>query len=227
VEKDHLRNRTPHFLCGSLTEEESTIAINTPVPNTPFPLKKSLNKSVDTSAVSLREFSLGPRQVKKASDKMAKNPSTDAQTSGMFWQLYYRMHFVSRTFSLSAKIQHFANLFAAVCYGDDPDAESGPEEADPKSEKKTNKNRSKKKSADDLALVYRDEEPLKTHGKEDKKVEDRTIEVFPPKAVAMHRVRWNMNTGSERWLCYGGAAGLVRCQEIILSDFDKKLAMKR
>ncbi|KAE8098519.1 hypothetical protein FH972_016576 [Carpinus fangiana] len=198
VEKDHSRNRTPHFLCGSLTEEESTestIAINTPVPNTPFPLKKSLNKSVDTS-VSLREFSLGPRQVKKASDKMAENLGTDAQT-------------------------------LALCYGDDLGAESGPEEADPKSEKKTNKNRGKKKSGDDLALVYRVEEPQKTHGKEDKKVEDRTIEVFPPKAVAMHRVRWNMNTGSERWLCYGGAAGLVRCQEIVLSDFDKKLAMKR
>ncbi|XP_059462909.1 uncharacterized protein LOC132191818 isoform X2 [Corylus avellana] len=196
VEKDHSRNRTPHFLCGSLTEEESTIAINTPVPNTPFPLKKSLNKSVDTS-VSLREFSLGPRQVKKASDKMAKNPSTDAQT-------------------------------LALCYGDDLGAESGPEEADPKSEKKLKKSRGKKNSGDDLALVYGDEEPVKkTLGKEDRKVEDRTIEVFPPKAVAMHRVRWNMNKGSERWLCYGGAAGLVRCQEIALSDFDKKLAMKR
>jgi hypothetical protein len=97
VDKDHLRNRTPHFLCGSLTEEESTVAINTPVPNTPFPLKKSLNKSVDTS-VSLREFSLGSRQVKKASDKMAKSPSTDAQTVGKFWQLHYRMHFVSPNF---------------------------------------------------------------------------------------------------------------------------------
>ncbi|KAG7597602.1 WD40-repeat-containing domain superfamily [Arabidopsis suecica] len=39
-------------------------------------------------------------------------------------------------------------------------------------------------------------------------------EGFPPKMVAMHRVRWNMNKGSERWLCYGGAAGIVRCQEI-------------
>ncbi|KAL9857010.1 putative transcription factor WD40-like family [Arabidopsis thaliana] len=39
-------------------------------------------------------------------------------------------------------------------------------------------------------------------------------EEFPPKMVAMHRVRWNMNKGSERWLCYGGAAGIVRCQEI-------------
>lgn len=37
---------------------------------------------------------------------------------------------------------------------------------------------------------------------------------FPPKMVAMHCVRWNMNKGSERWLCYGGAAGIVRCQEI-------------
>ena len=57
--------------------------------------------------------------------------------------------------------------------------------------------------------------------------EARTNEVFPPKMVAMHKVRWNMNKGSERWLCYGGAAGLVRCQEIVLSDFDRKLAMKR
>ncbi|CAH2036808.1 unnamed protein product, partial [Thlaspi arvense] len=42
-------------------------------------------------------------------------------------------------------------------------------------------------------------------------------EGFPPKMVAMHRVRWNMNKGSERWLCYGGAAGIVRCQEIAAS----------
>ncbi|KAM0947406.1 putative transcription factor WD40-like family [Dioscorea sansibarensis] len=37
---------------------------------------------------------------------------------------------------------------------------------------------------------------------------------FPPKILAMHKVRWNMNKGSERWLCYGGAAGIARCQEI-------------
>ena len=48
-----------------------------------------------------------------------------------------------------------------------------------------------------------------------------------PKMVAMHKVRWNVNKGSERWLCYGGAAGLVRCQEIVLSDFDRKLTMQR
>ncbi|KAL6574965.1 hypothetical protein OROMI_012250 [Orobanche minor] len=46
-------------------------------------------------------------------------------------------------------------------------------------------------------------------------VEKQEIEVFPPKIVAMHRVRWNVNKGSERWLCYGGAAGLVRFQQAI------------
>ncbi|EEE56812.1 hypothetical protein OsJ_06404 [Oryza sativa Japonica Group] len=40
------------------------------------------------------------------------------------------------------------------------------------------------------------------------------FEVFPPKAVAMHRLRWTMNKGSEKWLCYGGAAGIIRCQRI-------------
>jgi general transcription factor 3C polypeptide 2 len=42
----------------------------------------------------------------------------------------------------------------------------------------------------------------------------KDFEVFPPKSVALHRVRWNVNKGSERWLCYGGAAGIVRCQRI-------------
>uniref|UniRef100_A0A453FZ39 Uncharacterized protein n=1 Tax=Aegilops tauschii subsp. strangulata TaxID=200361 RepID=A0A453FZ39_AEGTS len=40
------------------------------------------------------------------------------------------------------------------------------------------------------------------------------FELFPPKAVALHRLRWNMNKGSEKWLCYGGAAGIIRCQRI-------------
>ncbi|XP_044977638.1 uncharacterized protein LOC123444844 [Hordeum vulgare subsp. vulgare] len=42
----------------------------------------------------------------------------------------------------------------------------------------------------------------------------KDFELFPPKAVALHRLRWNMNKGSEKWLCYGGAAGIIRCQRI-------------
>ena len=121
------------------------------------------------------------------------------------------------------------NLVAALCYGDDPGTESGTEEAltCPKSKKRPNSRSSNKKNPeDDLALVCRDEEPSHTQEKENGKAEARTIEVFPPKIVAMRRVRWNMNKGSERWLCYGGEAGVVRCQEIVLSDVDRKLALK-
>ena len=42
----------------------------------------------------------------------------------------------------------------------------------------------------------------------------KDLKVIPPNSVALHRVRWNMNKGSERWLCYGGAAGIIRCQRI-------------
>lgn len=42
----------------------------------------------------------------------------------------------------------------------------------------------------------------------------QNVEVFPPKSVALHRLRWNMNKGSEKWLCYGGASGIIRCQRI-------------
>ncbi|PKA57401.1 hypothetical protein AXF42_Ash013589 [Apostasia shenzhenica] len=40
------------------------------------------------------------------------------------------------------------------------------------------------------------------------------ISAFPSKTLALHKVRWNMNKGSERWLCYGGAAGIVRCHKV-------------
>ncbi|KAM0886075.1 hypothetical protein ACQ4PT_029908 [Festuca glaucescens] len=42
----------------------------------------------------------------------------------------------------------------------------------------------------------------------------QNVEVFPPKSIALHRLRWNMNKGSEKWLCYGGASGIIRCQRI-------------
>ncbi|XP_075514535.1 uncharacterized protein LOC142549461 isoform X2 [Primulina tabacum] len=46
------------------------------------------------------------------------------------------------------------------------------------------------------------------------------IQVLPPKIVSMHRVRWNANKKCKKWLCYGGAAGLVRCQEVDISGFE-------
>lgn len=42
VEKDS-RNKAPHFLCGSFTEEDSILTVNTPLSTTPFIVKKSMN----------------------------------------------------------------------------------------------------------------------------------------------------------------------------------------
>lgn len=40
AEKDPVRNRAPHFLCGSLSEDKSTISVNTPSVDIPVTWKK-------------------------------------------------------------------------------------------------------------------------------------------------------------------------------------------
>jgi general transcription factor 3C polypeptide 2 len=89
---------------------------------------------------------------------------------------------------------------------------------------------SKKKPSDNT--VCSDVVSANTPGVDNEKPDSGSIiihepEVFPPKMAALHKVRWNMNKGSERWLCFGGANGLVRCQKIVYSDVDKKWALKR
>jgi len=89
-------------------------------------------------------------------------------------------------------------------------------------------NRSKKKPEESLALVCRDDVPPITPEADNEKSDFGNIpETFPPKMAALHKVRWNMNKGSEKWLCFGGACGIVRCQEIVYSDIDKKWALKK
>ncbi|PSS23600.1 General transcription factor 3C polypeptide like [Actinidia chinensis var. chinensis] len=185
VEKDPLRNRAPHFLCGSVTEEESTITINTPLPDTPFPMKKSLNEWSNAPR-TIRGFLSESNQAKRAKEQIAKGQSLDSQP-------------------------------LALCYSDDPGTEIGSESPALQKSKQVSKSKtnSKKKQKADQALGCRDEEPEDTEkGDGENGGVGVEIEVLPPKIVAMHRVRWNMNKGSERWLCYGGAAGIVRCQEI-------------
>ncbi|GAB4833419.1 hypothetical protein Ancab_031662 [Ancistrocladus abbreviatus] len=52
------------------------------------------------------------------------------------------------------------------------------------------------------------------------------VKILPSKVVAIHRVRWNMSKESERWLCYGGAPGIVLCEEIVSPEDDEKLLKK-
>lgn len=79
----------------------------------------------------------------------------------------------------------------------------------------TSKTKPKTKTSQSLVCVDNDNKNEEENVEEESMANDEEKDVFPPKIVAMHRVRWNMNKGSERLLCYGGAAGIVRCQEII------------
>ncbi|XP_022765150.1 uncharacterized protein LOC111310200 isoform X2 [Durio zibethinus] len=191
VDKDFSRHRTPHFPCGSLTEEESAVIVNTPLPDIPVTLKKPSN-DYGEGPRSMRAFLTESNQGKNAKDRKAKVAASNKQTLALY-------------------------------YGNDPGVESESEETlAALQSKRKQKSNGKKKADDDQVLAIRIEEPTNTQKEET----GNEIEVFPPKIVAMHRVRWNMNKGSERWLCYGGAAGIVRCQEIIVPDVDKKSARK-
>ncbi|KAK4419352.1 hypothetical protein Salat_2348100 [Sesamum alatum] len=84
--------------------------------------------------------------------------------------------------------------------------------------KSTQSSKTTQSKPNQVTLLCTSEDAGQLQGKgSGKEEEDDGIEVFPPKIVAIHRVRWNVNKGSEKWLCYGGAAGLVRCQEVDFS----------
>ncbi|XP_056171367.1 uncharacterized protein LOC115664632 isoform X2 [Syzygium oleosum] len=114
----------------------------------------------------------------------------------------------------------------ALCYGDDPSVESGWEETLASFKSKKNKKSGKLNKIKPRVEMQKYKEPETAHEGAPKAVTWSEFETFPPKIVAMHRVRWNMNKGSERWLCSGGAAGIVRCQEIDMSSTDRKSKRK-
>ncbi|KAJ7976092.1 General transcription factor 3C polypeptide 2 [Quillaja saponaria] len=186
VESEHSKVRPPQFMCGSITEENSTLTVNIIIENSPIPLMPLKKGSHEPS--SMRAHG------ERLNEMMATTSFSDNQT-------------------------------LALCNSDDPGLESESEGATVKSKKIPKVSSSGKENpVGDQASVCRDNQQMNDNGKSDP---ESKIEVFPPKTVALHRVRWNMNRGSERWLCYGGASGIVRCHEIVLSDLENKLAKKR
>nr|XP_043610725.1 uncharacterized protein LOC122582402 [Erigeron canadensis] len=161
VEKDDIRNRKSHFLCGSITWEESTLTIFSPVPN----------KLGDVPR-SKRGFISKSNQEKRAKDQILKSQTPEKQLGHYLGSedksgIYQQSGDTSQTTETSQVL---------ACMDND------------------NKNEG------ETVRKYVNNEQEK--------------EVLPSKIVAMHRVRWNMNKGSERLLCYGGAAGIIRCQKI-------------
>ncbi|KAF8104189.1 hypothetical protein N665_0176s0005 [Sinapis alba] len=180
VEKDS-RNRTPHFLCGRLTMNDSTFIVHSPVPNVPIILKKVVSETGE------KQRCLGS----------LLNESPNRHTSSV------------------SDLQPLA-----FEQDEEPELESETEGTNNKASKSKSKSKAKKgkssiieedENRGALVCVNEDEGRRKEASNSSSGVK---AERLPPKMVAMHRVRWNMNKGSERWLCYGGAAGIVRCQEI-------------
>ncbi|CAH8385525.1 unnamed protein product [Eruca vesicaria subsp. sativa] len=180
VEKDS-RNRTPHFLCGRLTMNDSTFIVHTPVPNRPIILKKPVSENGEKQRCLKSLLNESPnRHTSPASDAQPLAFAED-EDLGLESEAEGTNNKSSKSKSKKGKstIIEEENKGALVCVKEDGDEEEG---------------RTRKEANNSSSGVK--------------------VEQFPPKMVAMHRVRWNMNKGSERWLCYGGAAGIVRCQEI-------------
>ncbi|XP_027936826.1 uncharacterized protein LOC114191681 isoform X2 [Vigna unguiculata] len=202
VETDHARTRSRRFLCGSVTEENSNLVINTPISNAPFLWKKLPEKG--RCAESFRDLLSKTNQYKNSLNQVAETSNFDSQTLG-------------------ADADENVDLL-----------ESGSEEAlySMKKPKRPKVNSgSKKKPEESISVDCRDDDvpPITIIPEADNEKSDfgNIPEIFPPKMAALHKVRWNMNKGSERWLCFGGACGVVRCQEIVYSDIDKKWALKK
>lgn len=211
ADKENSRHRTPHYVCEYLTEEESIITFRSPPPNVPIPLKKLSNKS---------EHPLSMRAI--LSDSMQSNEGN---------------HKTATASTLENE--------ASICSDVDVGVESGSEDT-PLSTKKKNRTqpKCKKKGVENLELECNVEPKDDAHIDADVEAQTDAVlearmdadvvpssgdhfENLPPKSVAMHRVRWNMNMGSEKWLCYGGASGILRCQEMVLSALDMKLMKKK
>ncbi|KAF8112448.1 hypothetical protein N665_0064s0077 [Sinapis alba] len=181
VEKDS-RNRTPHFLCGRLTMNDSTFTVHSPVPNLPIFLKKPVSETGEKQRCLRSLLNESPnRYASPVSNAQPLAFAHDEEDPGVESETEGTNNEGSKSKAKKGKnntIEEDENRGALVCVKEDGDE--------------------RKKEASNSSSFVKDER-------------------FPPKMVAMHRVRWNMNKGSERWLCYGGAAGIVRCQEIASS----------
>ncbi|KAL0338607.1 UNVERIFIED_CONTAM: hypothetical protein Sangu_1382800 [Sesamum angustifolium] len=172
--RDPSRNRVHHYLCGSLSEEETALIVASP----------SANSLLQKRSPGMKRSGGAKDQEKRVKEQMAKSLTCNEPPT------------------------------PAICWSDHVE-EHGPDNLIKKQASKPKQSSKTQLQANQEIVLCRSEDagqlPGDGSGKEEK---GDGAEVFPPKIVAMHRVRWNVNKGREKWLCYGGAAGLVRCQEV-------------
>ncbi|OEL33610.1 hypothetical protein BAE44_0005377 [Dichanthelium oligosanthes] len=185
-EKEPGRNRVPYFLCGSLSEEGENIKIVSGQQMSPLP-----------------NIPVGNRKGPKPCQNIVHSlPASD----------------VTGPLALRLNSPTGNSDIVNPELGDDQDDGHSEEQVagavNPELGNDQEDGHSEERGAGAIVLAgpteQEDDGTWNSKGGESPK----DFEVFPPKSVALHRVRWNMNKGSERWLCYGGAAGIVRCQRI-------------
>ncbi|KAH9325602.1 hypothetical protein KI387_005780, partial [Taxus chinensis] len=203
VEKDKMRHRTPHYTCGSFEEEGS---------RTFKIISPSLLSPVPMKK-SLNEWSDTPRSIRgflsESNQALRTNINVAAEN----------------------KYIH-SGLSELVAVSDEDTVIPSKKRIAKKSKKATGGKHSAKhikKDVGDLSLVPASQ--CRRSGVEG--IGCSGFEKYPSKQISVHKVRWNSNPGSERWLCYGGAAGIVRqrvawkwkwltvfCQSFTLGPFE-------
>lgn len=184
VDKDKMRHRTPHYTCGTFVEEGNRI----------LKIISPIALTPVPMKKSLNEWSDTPRSIRGflSESNQALRTNIQAAAENKYMQ------------SGSSALAVVSNVDIVTPLKN----QSG---------KKSKKTMNRKHSAKDMKEDVGDLALVPTNQYSDLGVEATGcpgIEKYPPKLVAVHKIRWNFNTGSERWLCYGGAAGIVRCQEI-------------
>jgi len=226
-EKEPGRNRVPYFLCGSLSEEGGNIKIGSgqqmsPLPNVPVVNKKSIKpcqnivqglpaSNVTGPPVCQLNTPTGNRDIvnPELGDDQDDGHSEEQGTGAVNPEL------ADDQDDGDGEEQGAGAVNPEL--GDDQDDGHSKEQGSSAVNAELADDQdgySEEQGAGAIVLAgpteQEDAYSLNFKGGESPK----DFEVFPPKSVALHRVRWNVNKGSERWLCYGGAAGIIRCQRI-------------
>ncbi|KAI5055514.1 hypothetical protein GOP47_0029035 [Adiantum capillus-veneris] len=196
---DRARAREPHFLCCKVIEESGSGVLSLESINSDAPLQVK-NQRADSKQVPLtKAFS------RRASGNMFEEEDHPKKKSGR----------------QSAKKRQFSLLEGK----DTDDEDFFPDEVDPLALVPYDPNMSSKPKTKSRSLsttVGKDNTknrkvmtPCSNSGRDSSALPDAGGLAAPSKAVAVHRVRWNQNRGCESLVCFGGAAGIVRCQLIM------------
>ncbi|MCO5580924.1 hypothetical protein L7F22_034797 [Adiantum nelumboides] len=195
---DRARAREPHFLCCKLIEDSVSDVLSLESVNSDAPLQVK-NQRADSKQVPLtKAFS------RRASGNTYEEEDHPKKKLG-------RQSAKKRKFSLLEGKETDDGDFlpkeveplALVPY--DPN-----ESANPKTKSRSLSSTVGKDNAKNKAMT-----PCSGSGRDKSTLPNAGGLAAPSKAVAVHRVRWNQNRDCESLLCFGGAAGIVKCQLVM------------